>query len=410
MIYRVSHPTRKIKTVVQLPASKSLSNRALIINALGGGNGKTGNLSLAHDTVLLEKLLKTERSTWNCEDAGTAMRFLTAYATMLDREITMTGTERMKQRPVGQLVSALNSLGASISFLEKEGFPPLLISPAVPVGGSISIRGDISSQFISALLMIAPLLEKGLDLTLTGEIISGPYIRMTLSLMKVYGVTPEYNNHHIRIKPGPYHAVKYTCEPDWSAASYWYEMAALAEQADILLGRLSTDSLQGDAITAELMKPFGVHTGKEKQGIRLTKSEKPLPAFFDYSFSGCPDLAQTIACLCAGLGVQADLKGLQSLRIKETNRAEALQRELYNLSVQTDFCGGSKLKIYNNRPIRSTGRILKTHDDHRMAMSLAPLALKLPFVDIENPAVVQKSYPSFWKDMVRAGFVVEERT
>lgn len=408
MIIRVSHPSRIIRTTIQLPASKSISNRVLLIQALSAERSILTNLSKANDTLVLKKLLATQDSLWNAEDAGTTFRFLIAFACLLNKEIIITGTDRMKQRPVGELVDALNSIGARMIYMEKEGFPPVKIFPAIPLGGKVRMTGSISSQFVSALLLIAPCLKKGLDLSLTGEVVSEPYILMTLGLMNLFGVSSVYNDNHIRIKPQVYQSISYACEPDWTAASYWFEMAALSEAAEIMLLGISGKSLQGDVIIADLMKDFGVVSKEMNGSLLVKKKEAKNPDFFKYNFKHCPDLAQTIACTLAGINGAGDLQGLQSLRIKETNRAEALQRELYNLSVQTDFCDGSKLKIYNNRPIRSTGRILKTHADHRMAMSLAPLSLKLPFIDIEDPDVISKSYPNYWEDLKKAGFIIED--
>ena len=409
MIYRVSHHDRHIRTEVTLPASKSLSNRALIIQKLCKAPFSIHNLSGSSDTVLLKQLLDSDDEVLDCHDAGTTLRFLTAFVSLQGKKRIITGTSRMKQRPIGDLVEALNDAGAEITYIGEKGFPPLSTGRKKPSGGQIEITGNISSQFISALLLIAPVLKKGIDLEITGEILSRPYIGMTVELMKKFSVICQYNDHHIRIEHSQYAPADYTVEPDWSAASYWYEIAALSVSAEIVLKGLPVKSLQGDSTVAGMMEKFGVFTVVKGSDIVLHKKDHQPESHFEGSFEGCPDLAQTIACTCAGLGVAADLKGLQSLRIKESNRAEALQRELYNLNVQTDFCDRSKLKIYNTREIKSTGRTLKTHHDHRMAMSLAPLALKLGFADIENPEVVAKSYPDYWNDLKSAGFVIEER-
>lgn len=408
MIYRITHTTKKINTSVKLPASKSLSNRALIIRELSKQLFEIENLSQAADTLLLNKLLKSSNVVVDCEDAGTTLRFITAYYALQGEEKIITGSDRMKLRPVGELVHALRLLGANITFIEKEGFPPFKIGKGKLSGGKISIDSSISSQFISALLMIAPYLKGGLDLTLTGDLISLPYIEMTLSMMKYFGVEAIKSGNSISIEPQVYKTKRYYCEADWTAASYWFEIAALANEAEINFDNLEKNSWQGDAIIIKMMEQFGVNSKFNGKQFQLKKTKLTRPDFFTFNFKDCPDLAQTMAATCAGLNVPADLKGLQSLRIKETNRAEAMQRELYNLAVQTDFCDYSKLKIYNHRPINYLNRPLKTHNDHRMAMSLAPLALKLPFLEIENPDVVNKSYPGFWKDMIAAGFEIEE--
>ena len=276
MIYRISHPSKTIKTSVKLPASKSLSNRALIIQALTKESFEIKNLSDAHDTILLKKLLTSQAKEINCEDAGTTLRFITAYYALLGQEKIITGSEGMKQRPIGELVLSLNSLGAKISYLEKDGFPPLKINKATLKGGKLKTDSSISSQFISALLMIAPILGKGLELELTGETASKPYIDMTLSLLKYFGIVSDYNGSIIRIKPGPYHGKDYTCEADWSAASYWYEIAALADEADIIIENISANSLQGDVVIKDLMKNFGVQTIVSKNNIQLIKAKTSL--------------------------------------------------------------------------------------------------------------------------------------
>lgn len=407
MIYRISHPTKIIKASLRLPASKSLSNRVLIIHALTQSPFKIKNLSKANDTILLKKLLASQDVEINCEDAGTALRFLTAYYALTGKEKIITGSDRMKQRPVGELVKSLRILGARIDYLEKDGFPPFKITKSKLKGGKIITDSSISSQFISALLMIAPCLPEGLEIELAGETASKPYIQMTLSLMVHFGIDAKAKGNTITVLAGNYKGSDYTCESDWSAASYWYEIAALADEAEIIFEDMNETSLQGDAIIKTLMTEFGVHTHRLKNKLQLIKNSGTICSNFEYNFKDCPDLAQTMACTCAGLQVAADLKGLQNLRIKESNRAEALQRELYNLHIQTDFCDFSKLKIYNKRPIRYLNRPLKTHHDHRMAMSLAPLALKLPFIEIKNPEVVKKSYPGFWNDLKKAGFEIE---
>jgi len=406
MIYRISHPSKKIKTSIRLPASKSLSNRALIINSLVSVKGEINNLSDAGDTVLLQQLLASDEEVLDCRNAGTVLRFLTARTAFSGNEKVITGSDRMKQRPVKELVEALTALGARISFLETDGFPPFRISRGISKGGSVKISAGVSSQFISALMMIGPCLEKGLDLEMTGAVVSEPYIEMTRKVMQHYGIQIDYNDKHIRIRKQEYNAAPIAIEPDWSAASYWYEMAALAESAEIFSEGLHTDSLQGDAVISSLCKSFGVSTEPAAGGLFIRKSASEIPSYFNYNFSGCPDLAQTMACLCAGYGVLSDLAGLQTLRIKEANRAEALQRELYNLGVRTDFCDFSKLKIYNTRLPKVSSRPLKTHQDHRMAMALAPLALVLPYVEMEDPGVVEKSYPGFWTDLQAAGFEI----
>ncbi|WP_210463856.1 3-phosphoshikimate 1-carboxyvinyltransferase [Rufibacter roseolus] len=404
---RVSHPTGVLRGRVTLPASKSEANRALIIRALSGKDFPIHNLSDANDTQLLNRLLSTPvGQEVSAEDAGTVMRFLTAYYAATGQRLTLTGTPRMCQRPIGVLVDALRQLGAQIEYLGQEGYPPLQMNGFEFSGtNQLSIRADISSQYISALLMIAPLLPQGLELTLEGKIGSEPYIRMTLAQMAHFGVQATFEGQQISVAKQEYQAKEYTVESDWSAASYWYSIAALAGEADLFLPALRADSLQGDSVLPSLMAPFGVRTAFSAEGVQLTKQpvQEPLARI---DFFACPDLAQTVAALAAGLGVEVEMTGLESLRIKETDRIAALQMELVKLGAELREVAPDVFKVFFlNRPQNEA--TIHTYEDHRMAMAFAPLALKGPLV-IEEPRVVRKSYPRYWDELQKAGFSVEE--
>jgi 3-phosphoshikimate 1-carboxyvinyltransferase len=271
------------------------------------------------------------------------------------------------------------------------------------------IDGTISSQFISALMMIGPYIKGGLTITIEGEMVSLPYILMTKSMMEFFGGVVTISDNQIIIREGNYEPKDISIEPDWSAASYWYEIAALSETSEILLKGLSQESLQGDSVISEISEMLGVQTQFTEIGARLSKQKNFVPPdYFSYDFSGCPDIAPAIACTCAGLNLTADLHGLKNFRLKESDRASAIQRELYNFNVKTDFCGGSKFKLFAGRGIRNSGYPVKTYNDHRLAMSFAPLALMTEYVLIENPEVVKKSYPDYFNDLISAGFSVEE--
>ncbi|AKD02135.1 3-phosphoshikimate 1-carboxyvinyltransferase [Pontibacter korlensis] len=400
----LSHPTGKLTGSIKLPASKSEANRALIIAALSGQESQLHNLSEANDTQLLQRLLKSDAETIDAEDAGTVMRFLTAYYAITGQQKTLTGTDRMCQRPIKVLVEALRELGASIEYVREEGYPPLKISGFKGSGQKhLKVRSDISSQYISALLMIAPLLPEGLELELEGKIGSRPYIEMTLSLMKHFGVTADFTGNTITVKPQKYKAAEFTVESDWSAASYWYSMVALANEADIMLLGLKEASFQGDRAVADIMYRLGVYTEFKADGVRLLKKEHERHISLD--FSDCPDLAQTVVALCAGIGVTVDMTGLESLRIKETDRIQALQIEVLSMN--------SSLQEVTPEVFRLEPGILhkkelsfRTYQDHRMAMAFAPLALLEP-VEIQEPSVVRKSYPRYWEDLEKVGFEIK---
>jgi 3-phosphoshikimate 1-carboxyvinyltransferase len=388
-------------TAKMLPASKSISNRALIINALGGNGSELHNLSDANDTQLMLRLVNSLERTIDVEDAGTTMRFLTAYFTVTRQNKVLTGTARMKERPIALLVDALRTLGAEIEYQGIEGYPPHEIRNFTgQKTETLTIRGDVSSQYISALMMIAPVLPKGLTLQLTGKIGSRPYIEMTASIMKHFGVSCELLPDKVSIPHQQYKASSYTVESDWSAASYWFAFAALASDSDILLPRLHLQSLQGDSVIAELMKQLGVTAQRQGDLLRLTKTNAQKEITWD--FTHCPDLAQTVAVVCAAAGINGSFTGLESLRIKETDRIAALQTELGKIGAQ--LVEDEKLERWtlipsNKLPDKAS---FATYKDHRMAMAFAPLCT-LMSVSIEHPDVVRKSYPNFWNDLKSVG-------
>lgn len=409
MNYVIHAPAASWKTSVQLPASKSICNRALILNALSYSPYEIQNLSDCDDTDVMVKALNSNDSHFDVKAAGTAMRFLTAFLSKVVGEWTITGTERMKNRPIRILVDALNAVGAKIEYLEKEGFPPLRIMGSALQGGEISLDGGVSSQYISALLMIAPLMERGLTLHLQGKVISKPYIHLTLQLMKQYGVESEWVGSTIKVAPQSYRPLPYTVESDWSAASYWYEMMALSQQAEIELKGLFKESLQGDAAGAKLFAQLGVATDYKAGGVVLRKNGNDCQKLI-YDFVNEPDLAQTFVTTCAFMNIPFRFTGLQSLKIKETDRIEALKCELRKLGYVLTDTNGSILEWNGERCEPEAHPVITTYEDHRMAMAFAPASLVLKEgIEIAHPEVVSKSYPHFWENLESAGFVVESR-
>jgi len=405
-------PSKAINTTISLPASKSESNRALLIEALAQFQGTAShasllfNISEARDTQTLQRLLQSKDKELDVLDAGTTMRFLAAFCSITGREATLTGTTRMKERPIRILIEALRELGGSIEYLEKEGYPPIHVQKFKQTTSQIEIESNVSSQYISALLMVAPLLEKGLEITLKNTIYSLPYIEMTLSLMTQFGIEYTWKANTIQIAPQKYRLVPYTIESDWSAASYWYSVAAIAPEATIRLPYLKENSLQGDKAIVGIMEHFGVKTTFEKEGVVLSKLEQVLPRQLNLDFIQCPDLAQTIVALCVGKGINLIAKGVESLKIKETNRLLALEHEVakfgYQFGEQAD--GSWLLEKKQESPTNTPKIYIETYEDHRMAMAFAPLALIHP-LEIENPEVVSKSYPHFWTEMQKLALV-----
>lgn len=397
-------------STVTLPASKSLSNRLLIMNALSSERAEIINLSQARDTEIMKQLLVSEKKVLDVVDAGTTMRFLTGYFSVINENKILTGTPRMCERPIGILVEALRELGVEIDYLQNAGFPPLEIKKFGRQSvNKIRMRGDVSSQYISAMLMIAPVLPEGLQLYLSGRISSLPYIYMTLGLMGEFGIqyTWDKNRNLVEIPAQQYKAIPYNVESDWSGASYWYSIIALSERGSVFLKGLKDNSFQGDRIIVDIMANLGVQTEFREDGVKLTKSKST--SMFKFDFSGCPDLVQSVAVVCAANGIRASFRGLESLRIKETDRIAALKNELRK--IDADFIEKEKntWEIIPAKRIKHTNDIIiSTYDDHRMAMAFAPLATKTN-ITIDNPQVVEKSYPGFWEDLKKAGIKCEWR-
>ncbi len=389
MNYKVSHPTKQIECEINLPASKSISNRLLIIQAICDTPFTIHNLSDSDDTKALKKALTNTDTLIDVSAAGTTFRFLSAYyAASTKEDITLTGSERMKSRPIKGLVTALNSLGAKISYLDKEGFPPLKISNSTIKGNIIDIDASVSSQFISALLLIAPTLVNGLQINIKGTIVSKPYIEMTLNLMSEFGIEYNWTNNNIHIRKQKYIGKDYTVEGDWSAASFWFEIAALTSHCNIQLKGLHTQSIQGDSAALNLFTPLGVHA-TFKKGILILKKEKVSKLPNTINLLTTPDLYQPLKCSLAALNLTTEITGLQTLKDKETDRVAAVNNELL------------KLGESNN---------IDTYEDHRMAMSFSPLSLKYGTLTINDISVVTKSYPNYWEDLKKAGFIIKPST
>jgi 3-phosphoshikimate 1-carboxyvinyltransferase len=406
------------KAMVSLPASKSISNRALIIYALSGGRQLPENLSDCDDTQVILDALRYMPEEINIKAAGTAMRFMTAYLSVMRGTHVLTGTERMKQRPIGILVDALRKLGADISYEGKEGYPPLRITGQSIEGGELEIEGSVSSQYISALLMIGPVLKKGLELKLTGDIISRPYIDLTLWMMREYGADAEWTAADtITVKHKPYVNRDYVIENDWSGASYWFEILALSDnrEAQVVLNGLKDGSKQGDSVVRYIFSLLGVKTmfqsktTSDPQDVTLKRNGRCVPKL-EYDFVNSPDLAQTVIVTCAALGIPFHFKGLATLKIKETDRIEAMKREMRKLGYVIQDRNDSELIWDGERCEPSMEEGIDTYNDHRMALSFAPYATKSGSLIINNPQVVTKSYPHFWKSLVDAGFSIEVKS
>ncbi|QEC52513.1 3-phosphoshikimate 1-carboxyvinyltransferase [Anseongella ginsenosidimutans] len=436
----ISKPDARLSGEVILPGSKSESNRALIMQALCEERVEIRNLSEAADTVTLQALLdgRDRNQVLDVGPAGTAMRFLTAFCAVTEGEWTLTGSKRMKERPIGILADALRQLGADIQYLEEEGFPPMRIrGKRLDKASEVRIPGNISSQYISALLMIAPALPNGLSIHLSGTIGSRPYIEMTLAMMGELGIRHEWTGNTIHVGAQRYQPAVLSIEPDWSGASYWYSMAALCEEADLTLPYLKQQSLQGDREITKIMEAFGVRTHFSAGGIRLSRGETAAGAWEsaeigtgagetaargiaagetvaresasgerEIDFIHCPDLAQTVISCCTALRQNAVFTGLESLKIKETDRVEALQNELGKFGARLiENAEGNRWELDTSGVfIPEAAPVIHTYHDHRMAMALAPLAIRLGPMEIEDKEVVVKSYPTFWKDLDKHGF------
>ena len=408
MIYHIQAPQR-LQTSICLPASKSISNRALLMSRMGEQCVVLSNLSDCDDTMVMQRALCHDHTITDIMAAGTAMRFLTAYyASSPGKKTLLTGTERMKHRPIAVLVNALRSLGAEIDYAGEEGFPPLEIVGKRLSGGDICLPGDISSQYISALMMIAPLTEQGLTIHITGQLISQSYVRLTECMMKEFGAEVQrMDERTIHIPHGSYSREEYLIENDWSASSYWYEIIALAsdESSSVVLPYLSEDSLQGDSEVKHLFAPLGVKTEMVPQGIRLSQTGDCC-SLYEADLQDQPDLAQTLVVTCAMKGIPFRITGLQTLRIKETDRLTALMQELKKLGYVIKEDNGCTLYWEGEKKDRESCPVIETYEDHRMAMAFAPCAMKEGTIAINHPEVVRKSYPRFWEDLKKAGFII----
>jgi 3-phosphoshikimate 1-carboxyvinyltransferase len=421
MAYLISKSDKIIKGEITLNGSKSISNRALILRALSGQDFSIKRISTSKDTITLERLLaefasqkEGEEVELNTGHAGTTFRFLTGYLAAQKGTQILTGSDRMKQRPIGILVEALRNLGADIQYLENEGYPPLQIGERKKdfFNNALTISANTSSQYISSLLMLAPTLPNGLELTLDGKIVSIPYIQMTLKLMEKFGVLHNWDGNKISIAPQKYEGKDFIVEADWSAASYHFSLAILADEVDLQLNGLFEKSTQGDAAMVKIAEQFGISSTFNENGIHLKKSGNESTKMFEYDFLECPDIAQTLAVICGGLGTTGLFTGLDTLSIKETDRIAALQNELQKVQVFFSKLPPKFSKKSDKTFYMTEGKAVvdnptfETYEDHRMAMAFAPLAL-LGNINIEKPMVVVKSYPDFYKDFETLGFVIE---
>jgi len=415
MQYNIIAP-KALNQTIKLPASKSISNRAMIIHALSGSNVLPENLSDCDDTEVIIQALQNNPYEINIKAAGTAMRFMTAFlATRNGEEHVITGTERMKHRPIGVLVDALRHLGADITYVGEEGFPPLCIKGGKLEGGLLEVPGNISSQYVSALLMIGPMLSNGLTLRLKGDIISRPYIDLTLCMMREFGAIADWSDYEtITVQAQRYKERSYYIESDWSAASYWYEMIALSKEADdeVRLEGLMDGSKQGDSGVRYIFSLLGVKTTFDttEEGVPTTvtlrHSGRCVPRL-EYDFVNSPDLAQTFVVCCCMLGVRFHFRGLATLKIKETDRIEALKTEMHKLGFVLHDVNNSELYWDGERCEPQQDAAIDTYEDHRMALAFAPAVFRLDHLCINNPQVVSKSYPNYWEDLIKAGFEVK---
>lgn len=421
----VSHTGAPFEATIQLPTSKSISNRALILEALSGTSFPTKDLSDSADTEQIKKLLLAihqnsnnhQKTILDCENAGTVFRFLTAYLARHPGIWELTGSDRMKERPIGPLVEALRTLGAQIEYTGEPGYPPIRITGKPLKGKQVAIDPGISSQFITAMLLIAPTLKEGLEIRFTKKPSSLPYIHMTLNLLRHYGIHSTFKGDRVEVLPQKFKQAPLTIEPDWSAASFWYTIVALSNKGSVFLAGLQKESLQGDAILPELYNSLGVKSRFEKQGIHIYRNGKP-ENNFHHDFTDHPDLLQPILATCAGLGIKASFTGLESLRIKETDRITAMVKELHRLGIECgternpDWKDATSIQLENQSKLPYFGNnssipTIQTYGDHRMAMAFAPLSQRFGPMKILDPGVVVKSYPGFWNDLQKAGFVLE---
>ena len=408
---KISKPnSSEITGIIQLVSSKSESNRALIIQALCDETITINNLSTSDYTNTLKLLLDsyTKNNVLNAHHAGTTYRFLVAFLSCQIGEWTLTGSERMKERPIKVLVETLRKNGANINYLEKEGYPPLLIKGSNLDLSNIQIDGSISSQYISALLLLGPSMAKATKISFIDRVISKPYINMTLAIMNYFGAKTKWGNGSIIIEKNPYKTNSLSIESDWSAASYWYQIVSLNNDSSVEIQGLKKQSFQGDSEVANIFNQLGVETIYKENSISISNSNSAPLNKIELNLNNTPDLAQTIICTCAGLGIEATISGLETLVIKETNRLEALKSELQKFSIKLEIIGNHTLYLQGGQIITNPTSTVETYNDHRMAMAFAPLVAVVGSFKINNPEVVSKSYPNYWEDLRSVGFITED--
>ncbi len=408
MDYFVNCLLKKIKGEISLPSSKSISNRLLVIQALAGQSFKIYNLSRCDDTDVMAEAFQNSAVEINIGHAGTAMRFLTAFFAATGKQKIITGSDRMKNRPIAELIDGLNSLGADIHYLEKKGFPPVQTSGKPLIGNSINIKGNISSQFITSLMLIAPYLKEGLTINIDANLISASYVELTLQIMKSFGINIIRQDNIIKINRQQYSGYPYTVESDWSAASYWYQIAALADEADIFLKGLQSNSLQGDSNAVKLFETIGIKSNFTDNGVAISKEHIDIP-FFEFDFVNNPDLVQTFVVTLCLLNIPFKISGAGSLRIKETDRIEALQNEMKKLGFVIKESSDGVLEWNNWFTEPQKNISIDTWKDHRMALAFAPAALKLKNLSINDAMVVTKSYPDYWDHLESVGFEISPK-
>ena len=398
----ISSVNKTIYGSLDLESSKSISNRLLIIKELCKTKFEIQNLSNARDTKILFEILSNykTRKGLNCEDAGTALRFIIAFLATREGIWKVSGTKRMHERPIKPLIDSLVKLGANIHYLENKGFPPIEIKSEKLSSGKLKLPGNISSQFISALLLIAPTIKGGLNLEITSKVLSKPYIDMTLGLMSEFGIEYSWENNLIKVKEQNYLSKNIEVENDWSAASFWYSFLALSKNGEIQIPNLYANSFQGDSFLSVIYSKLGIKTEFNEESIILSKTES-IAKELELDLSNNPDLALPIIVTCCGLGIKAHLMGLESLKVKESNRLECIKKELEKFNVISSINDYS-IKIKENQKIVQPTSIIKCHNDHRIAMSIAPLCMKVDSIKFDNKEVVNKSYPKFWEDFDRA--------
>ena len=407
MDFLISHTSKSINADLILPPSKSISNRALIIQALCQSKPKLLNLSKSSDTQSLVQALQPTSKTIDIGDAGTSMRFITAYLSQQEGSYILTGSDRMKERPIGHLVEALNSIGADINYLEKDGFPPLAINGKALEGGKVDIFTSVSSQFVSALLLIAPTLKKGLSLSLKGEVLSKPYIKMTLDIMRYFGIQSSWTNNTIQVEPQNYVSKDLKVESDWSALAFILQAMSIAKSAQVSISGLSKDSWQGDSYVLNLFEKFGLQYEFKDEKLYLKKLNKGLNGNYNVNLIDTSDLAQAYCCTLSALSKSAKIKGLNNLKLKESHRLKALHMELNKIGQNNRYSEGT-IQLESS-VLHTPTESFDSHNDHRMAMCLAPFALLFD-IKIKNIEVVNKSYPSYWEDLKKMGFTISPLT